>query len=205
MMNKILLTPQEAKPLIKEADLLFVDGVNWFTSTFIKWWTKSQYSHVAMASWSFDSLLEIVEFLPNRGGGATTSYDNYFPKYSGRVDIYRPDPRYINMTFEPINKIICEEYIELKSKDITNTMRELTGIPYGYYRIWKMFTELFSSSVKTLTKTNNSPIIYPVCSTAVAYSFEKNGFILLRHRNYEWLAPGDLAVSPVLNYLFSIK
>lgn len=203
-MNKIMLTPKEAKPLIKEADLLFVNGVEWF-SPLVKWWTKSQYSHVALASWADKCyLLEIIEFHAARGGGATINYDSYFPKYSGHVDVYRPDIQYEDRVFNPITKVVDTNFIPLDAKAITNDMRLLTGIPYGYWRLWKLFTELFSTSVEDLTGDNERDIIYPVCSTAVAYCFEKNGFLLLRHRNYEWMTPGNLAMSPTLNYLFTI-
>ena len=202
-MNKIYLTSIEAKPLIKECDVLFVSGIEWF-SPLVKWWTKSQYSHVALASWANTNLLEIIEFHAARGGGATINYNSYFPKYTGNVDVYRPDIQYEDRVFNTITKDVDTHFIPLDQKAITNDMRALTGIPYGYRRLLKMFTELFSTSAEDLTSDNRCDIIYPVCSTAVAYCFEKNGFLLLRHRNYEWMTPGDLAMSPTLNYLFTI-
>jgi len=202
-MNKIYLPPKEAKPLIKECDVLFVSGVEWF-SPLVKWWTKSQYSHVALASWANQDILEIIEFHAARGGGATINFDTHFTKYSGNVDVFRPDTQYQDRVFNPITKEVDTHFVPLANRAITNDMRALTGIPYGYMRLLKMFTELFSTSVEDLTKDNERAIIYPVCSTAIAYCFEKNGFLLLRHRNYEWMTPGDLAMSPTLNYLFTI-
>ena len=202
-MNQINLSFQKAKPLIKEADLLFVKGTQWF-SPLIKWWTKSEYSHVALASWFDSNQLDILEFTTLRGGGASVNYENYFPKYSGKVDVFRPDTQYQERIFNPQTDLVETKNLALNARAITNDMRALTGLSYGYWRLWKMFTKLFSISVDNLTKQNNHAIIYPVCSTSIAYVFEKNGFLLLRHKNYEWMCPGDLSMSPTLNYMFTI-
>ena len=88
-------------------------------------------------------------------------------------------------------------------------MRNLTGIPYGWRRIlWLIirnlpFFRLFSN-VANLTSDEQKPIIYPVCSTAIAYCFSKADSDLIHERADEWTEPSDLALSPMLNYLFTI-
>jgi hypothetical protein len=58
--------------------------------------------------------------------------------------------------------------------------------------------------MEDLTSDEIKDIVYPVCSTAVAYSFNKNSFDLIKNRNDSWTKPGDIAESTLLHYLFTM-
>jgi len=211
--DRIYLSYKDAKPLIQEGDLLLYRGKAWY-SFFIKHATRGNYSHIGLASWhngttNKPAILETIEFHGYRGGGSTLHMSNLFPKFSEQIDVYRTNP-----TFESIKYNLrtgCFDYTEIKFDGlaVTNTMRELTGLPYGWRRIWwfiksYMLFWRFFYNLDDLTSDEQRDIIYPVCSTAIAYSFSYNGFDLIREKSNEWTQPSDIAQSPMTNYLFSI-
>jgi len=212
--DKIYLTYQEARPLIEEADVLLYNSKCWYSS-FIKKAAKGRYSHVALASWhnganNTKSRLETIEFNGLRGGGATTMMSNLFPEFSNQIDIYRPNTYNEHRYFDTITKKIKSRYVPLNAKLITNTMRDLTGLPYGWRRIlWfirrNMFFFRLFYDIENLTSDELKPIIYPVCSTAIAYCFSVADFDLVHERADEWTEPSNLSLSPMLNYLFTIR
>lgn len=208
--DRILLPYKDAKLLLQEADVLLFRGNAWYSFLIQKagW---SEYSHVGMISRHNgpDSDIELVEFHGYKGGGATTNFDNSFPEFSGQIDVYRPVSWYRKQSFNKNTQQVEEETILLDRKAITKTMRSLTGLPYGWRRIWWMTKkQLFGLrlfyNTEDLTSDEIESIIYPVCSTAVAYSFAKNNYDLLKERSDQWMRPGDIANSPLLNYLFTI-
>lgn len=208
--NKIFIKYEDVKPYIKEADILLFHGDAWY-SWFIQKVTQSEYSHVALASWhnGKNSNLECVEFHGFRGGGAIINLDNYFPEQSGLIDVYRPASHYDKSSFDVKTCMIINETIVLDAKAITNTMRHLTGLKYGWKRIWwfikkHLFGLRLCYNLEDLTSDDLRDIIYPVCSTAVSYSFTKNNFDLIKNKNDAWTAPGNIGESPLLNYMFTL-
>jgi hypothetical protein len=210
--DRIYIPYAEARLLIKEADLLLYRGNAWY-SWFIKKATHGEYSHIGLASWHNGkkerAILETVEFHGYRGGGVTTKMSNLFPKFSKQIDIYRCSHICQKLLFDPkINKVVTT-CTHLQNKDITNTMRSLTGLPYGWKRIWwtikrNLALFRFFYNLEDLTYDSCQPIIYPVCSTAIAYSFNKNNFDLISQRSDSWTAPSDISTSPLVHYLFTI-
>jgi len=94
-------------------------------------------------------------------------------------------------------------------KAVTRTMRQLTGLPYGYSRIWWMLKHklvglrLFYSAEDLMLDTVKD-VVYPVCSTTTAYAFNIHGYDLINNRSDEWTEPGQIAESTRLSYLFSL-
>jgi len=212
--DRIYLPFSEAKRYIEEGDVLLYRGRCWY-SFFIKRTGKGEYSHAGLASWhngtpDVEKILETVEFNGNRGGGATIKMENLFPEYSRQIDIYRPNSTNEIKKFDLSTHTVKVDFIKFNGKIITNTMRDLTGLPYGWRRIlWFVRRNIFLGrlfySVEDLTSDAQRPIIYPVCSTAIAYCFSKNDFDLVHERADEWTEPSNLALSPLLNYMFTIK
>ena len=89
-------------------------------------------------------------------------------------------------------------------------MRKLTALPYGWRRIWwmakhKMAGLRFFYKPDDLMIDTVKDVVYPVCSTAVSYSFNKNGYDLITNRSDEWTEPGQISMSPRLSYLFTLS
>jgi len=211
--DRIYIPYVEARNLIKEADLLLYRSQCWY-SDFIKKIGKGEYSHVGMASWhngtpGVEKILETIEFNGWRGGGATTQMSHLFPKYSEHIDIYRANTENEQMYYDKETKDIKSRFVKFDPKFVTNTMRNLTGLPYGWRRIWwfikrNLFLFRFFYNIENLTSDEIKDIIYPVCSTSVAYCFSTAKFDLIHEKADEWTEPSDLARSSMLNYLFTI-
>lgn len=211
--DRIYIPYAQARNLIQEADLFLYRGGAWY-SYIIKKITRGEYSHIGLASWhngckNTSAILETIEFHGYRGGGVTFHASALFPKYSGLIDVYRPSPTREDLFYNPFTQTTYCKKIVFSPKDVTRTMRNLTGIPYGWRRVlWFACSYLlglrFFYSTNDLTCDRLCPIIYPVCSTAVAYSFHKNNFKLIHSRSDAWTSPSDLALSPLTNYLFTI-
>jgi len=60
------------------------------------------------------------------------------------------------------------------------------------------------SDVDSLIVDDLEDLIYPVCSTTVAYAFNKSDYDLMNNRSDEWTEPGDVARSSRLSYLFTL-
>ena len=222
--NKIYVSYIDAKPFINEADVLLFRGSSW-ASYFISRASKSSYTHVGLASWVYEDntaegILECVEFkeggpvasLFNKnagGGGRAVNLWRQVEENPGKIDVYRP------VTFCSEWKLNVEtleptlERREINSRTVTKTMRKMTGLPYGWQRIWWIakhnlaFFRLFMDT-ESLQLDTVSEIVYPVCSTAVSYSFNSNGYDLTKNKSDDWTEPGDIAQSPRLSYLFTL-
>ncbi len=224
-MNRIMLTYQKAKPLINEADVLLFRGKGW-VSFFIQKAAESPYSHVGVASWvngrhnTKDGILDCVEFREGKGGRAV-NLEIQVNNLPGQIDVYRPIPSVTQWKFCPNPNFIVKQQAEvgqepfillrnnLDAKQVTDTMRRMTGLPYGWKRIWwlakhkmvgfRLFTDVNSLMCDTL-----EDVVYPVCSTTVAYAFNKAGFDLIHNKCDQWTEPGDIARSARLSYLFTL-
>ena len=211
--DRIYVPYKDARELIQEADLLLYRGKAWH-SYCIQRATRSEHSHIGLASWhngvnKTKATLETIEFHGFRGGGVTFKVSNLFPKYSKLIDVYRPNKTCEHIIYNTISKQIETHLDTFDGKAITNTMRGLTGLPYGWKRIWWFIKSYFFGfrffyDIENLTSDEIKDIIYPVCSTAIAYSFSKNKFKLIHARADDWTQPGDFAMSPMTNYLFTL-
>ncbi len=197
-MNK---TFDEAKSLIQEGDVLLFQGQALF-SKLIQSASQSKYSHVALASWSpGNTILECLEFREKRGGRSV----NLATQLGTPIDVYRAVPEFLTLEFLH-GKVISTKH-QFNGRDITDCMRKHTGLPYGWQRILWLLRfhiigfRLFAKDHNDKLKEN---LVYPVCSTAVAYCFHKNYVDLTHNRSNSRMEPADIARSPLLNYLFTV-
>jgi len=157
-----------------------------------------------------NGLIEVVDFHGSTGGGVSHNLARIVKNQPGEIDVYRPSPIWTNLTFKD-NKVNVEvkEFTPKIARSITNTMRKMTGLPYGWKRIWWMAKRKLVGlrifyNPTDLINDELDAIIYPVCSTAVAYAFSKEGFDLIKNKSDNWSEPGHISLSTNLNKLFTI-
>lgn len=170
---------------------------------------EGHYSHAAVVSGHRTNgsiFWECVEFREWKGG-RTVSLESQIAEHDGLIDVYRAAPHFMELKYED-DKVIGSR-IALDGKCITNHMRSMTGLPYGWKRIWwiaknKLPVLRWFYDVESVTDDKHRDLVYPVCSTAVAYSYSKCGYDLIPNRADQWTEPNDLARSALLNYLFTL-
>jgi len=212
MKPKVYVPYSKARNLMKDGDVLCFMGTRWW-SRLISYFTNSLYTHVAMASWSNGSTKSNLECLQFHAatGGAAVNLSSVLRDDPRDIDVYRIALPYNKIEFNPDTLKTKVVKVNPKLKDITNTMRGLTGIPYSTKQLFRMvmfyipFVRLFMKLPHMMDDdapihTNNL-----VCSTSVSYSFYKNGVDLVMNKSNENTAPGDIGRSPLLNYLFTLE
>lgn len=209
MKNFVYVPYDQAKLLIQEGDVLLFRGQKWY-SFLIKRITQSLYSHAALASWhnGDNGLLEVVEF-HLKTGGVARNLDNTAKAKPGIIDVYRPSPWRCDVEYSHDNGILTK-VSDYDGKEVTTTMRELTALPYSLSRIGilargYMFGLRLFNNIKSISDDTVQPFMSHVCSTSVAYSMNVNGYDLVKNKADLRTEPGDLASSPLLNYLFTIE
>lgn len=216
-MECVEVTYEEAKLLIREGDVLLFKGAS-FSSGWIKWAGSGPYSHVGMASRViFDEqlIIECVEFREWKGG-RTVNLEHYLHKQDGvRIDVYR-----MSETAQVLRAIVDESKsprvvvvqrfdFQYNGYAAVYEMRKLTGLPYGWKRIWLMASYhipllRFMREPAIEDKSENGKL-YPVCSTAVAAAIRRTFVDLVPNLADHEVTPSHLARSTHLHYLFSIK
>ena len=145
----ILVPYHEAMNHIQEADVLLFRGKG-LISWLIKRYGSGVHSHAAMAHWDGDNL-ECVEFREFRGG-RSVSMKTQVASHPDNIDVFRPVSKigYSEFSCWPENEDNRSVKIECKNEDreaifvpevankVTDTMLDLTGLPYG----WKNFLKL---------------------------------------------------------------
>ena len=203
-MNRIFIPYSKAQYLINEGDILLFRGYG-FISYWIKWASKGEYSHVGMASRN-GNIVECVEFREFKGG-RTINLLNYLQEMSGRIDVYRVSSSALTYTLDNEYKV-HKEVVRYNGRNVTNLMRGLTGLPYGWQRICLLAQHhlpiiRFFSSTKFEDKSENGSL-YPVCSTAVAASIRKTYVDLMPNLSDFEMTPSDIGRSSLVHYLFTI-
>lgn len=210
-MKKIEIPLSDSLNLIKEGDVLLFRNKA-LISRLVGRAGEGQYCHVGVASKN-DGFVECVEFKEWRGG-RSVSLERVVEIYGGEIDIYRLSPvKYIYKYDSSQNAVISEEKIfnTFTAKRVTNCMRKMTGLPYGWTRILWIFLHKFPITrffydINNLTlDVPSEQQVYPVCSTSLAHCFNKAGFDLVNHRSDEYTEPNDIARSSILSYVFTIK
>lgn len=209
MQHKILYS--QIKDQIQEGDVILFRGKS-LISFFIGRFGQTKYTHVGIASWVNGSgkppLLELVEFKEGVGG-RSSSFDRVVDENSGRMDIYRPEPTWTTLAYDMKQKKIVASFNNFDAKAITNSMRRMTGRAYGWNKIWqfakrKMFGLRLIYKPDVIMDDTPDDLMYPVCSTAIAHAFNKNGFDLIPNRADAWTEPGQIAMSAHLHYICTI-
>lgn len=197
---------KEARSLLREGDVLLFRGRG-LVSFFIKRAGEGKYSHVGVASAVGDNggkIWECVEFREGRGG-RSVNLERYCQKNT--IDVFRPvdSKKIVSYMADAIH----EGEVPFDGKRVTNIMRKMTGLPYGWKRIaWiaqhKIPFLRLLYNIDSVVDDYREDLVYPVCSTAVAYSFSRSKYDLLHHRADHAMEPNDIARSPLLFYLFTL-
>lgn len=195
---------KDAISLIKEGDVLLFRGTGWIGSI-ISLASQSTYVHVGVASWSH-GILECIEFREFKGGRSVNLL-NYMVTHSGKIDVYRPI-EYFGKHILESNKIKYER-IKFEPEKVTRMMRKMSGLPYSWSRIWyiakiKLAGFRLFVNYKDLMDDKIKDVVYPVCSTAVAHSFNCYGYDLVRNKSDSYVEPADIARSTRLSPLFTL-
>jgi len=215
--DRIFVPYSQVRHLIEEADITLWRSKNLFAKIVQKF-TRSPYSHAALLSWhngniktieanSLSPILELIEF--NVGaGGIIKNFDREVKNNSGLIDIYRPSSSFPRYTYDPKYNFFSKRMLYLKNKSITDTMRQLTGLPYGLKRILRFIQNYIPGlrlfyNINKVTDDRSYNVVAPVCSTSIAYCFNVHNFDLVKNLADSYTKPGDLAFSPALNYLFT--
>ena len=156
-----------------------------------------------------DALLECVEF-HEKHGARSLNLEVYNKMDNRKIDVYRAVPYRLTTTFDPITKKITHTKVFFDGKAITQDFRKLSGMPYGWRRIWRIalhkmaISRIFYNPDNT-TSDEPADIIYPVCSTAVAHFCSLHNWDLVRNKSDEWTEPGYIGMSPIIEYVFSLE
>jgi hypothetical protein len=202
---------EDARRHLREGDVLLFRGGG-LVSHLIKRAGEGNYSHVAVASAHKDnghSFWECVEFREWRGG-RTVNLERYVQDNPGLIDVYRACDHVTNIWYNEDSDSVENKIVPYNGKAVTNMMRRMTGLPYGWKRIYyiatrKMpFLRWFYSIDSIVQDDPQEEAIYPVCSTAMAHAYNKMGYDLLHNRSDAATEPSDVSRSPLLHYIFTL-
>lgn len=220
-MNYCYIKYNEAKNLLQEGDVLLFRRPNSFWSSLIRASGDSLYSHCALVSFTYgnscnitnneenDSIIEAIE-IKEGVGGRTISLERYINTYDGQIDCFRPNSEHVRTYFDCSNRKLCQTVIKFNGRSVTNEMRRLTGVSYGWSRIWSMAMRSFVAwrylfnSRDTFDDSVRS-LYHFICSNAIAYCFSKNFVDLVHERSDEYVSPANLANSILLDYIFTLE
>jgi hypothetical protein len=191
--------------LIQEADVLLFRGVS-LSSWLIKRYGGGVHSHAGMAHWDGDHL-ECVEFREFKGGRAV-SLKTQVDSHPDNIDIFRPATRlqYNEFISSEAKYSNTNHRTAFEPNKITDTMINLTGLPYGWKNIWKLakhylpFYRLAPQNMK-----DDDPTNVFVCSTAVAFAYRQAYIDPVPYLADSAVMPADLARSALFKYQFTIS
>jgi hypothetical protein len=208
---RILVPYEECKSKILEGDILLFRGAG-TASRFIRRASKGIYTHVGAASWANgptnpEPILECVEFREGVGG-RTVYFENELRKHNGTIDVYRTTPYYNKFFYDPEKKSVESVLQTFDGKAVTRVMRKMTGLPYGWRRIWWMAKHdipclRWFYQIEDLMDDKLNAVVYPVCSTAIAHAWNTINFDLIPNQSDSWSSPSDISRSCLLSYVFT--
>lgn len=198
----------DAKKLLQEGDVLLFEGVG-ISSFIIKHLGEGKYSHAGIASsvtTNGDIIWECIEFR-EKTGGRSVNLKSYLSQKNIKIDVFRPVSSKKIVIW--VDNTLQEKEIPFNGRRVTTAMRKMTGLPYGWRRLlWIAKHEMpflrFFYNIQTLIDDNTQRLIYPVCSTAVSYSFSTIGYDLTHHKSDNYMEPSDIARSALLFYIFTL-
>jgi hypothetical protein len=194
-----LVPYEQAQKQIKEADVLLFRGEG-LMSWLIKRYGGGAHSHAAMAHWDDDDL-QCVEFREFKGGRAV-SMKSQVETHPDNIDVFRAADL-IRIGDSKYNLDYGKDSV---SERIGDTMKEITGLDYGWKNFWKLakhyapFCRLAEQNMK-----DEEPNEVFVCSTAVTYAYRKNYLDPTPYLADSATTPADLARSALFSYQFTIQ
>ena len=198
---------------IKEGDVLLFRKPKSWVSGLIRAYGDSLYSHVGLASWVYSRMgmpetLECLEFKEWIGSRAV-NLRNYVKQFNGHIDVFAPAPYFMKSVWDCETQSRKQEKIFFRGKLLTNELRGLTGLPYGWSRIWTMavrgffsYRLLFANPADYDDKLEDEP--YPVCSSIISWCFSKHFVDLVPQFDDRLVSPGRVASSSLLTYQFTL-
>lgn len=169
----------EARPRIRTGDVLLFQGLNPL-SRFIRWGSKSPYSHAGIALWwgtrlmVVESALRGVEVLP--ASIAVKHYD-------GQVDWWQPNEEIAGL---------------LRPADLVNAAFDELGKPFAVLPLLALVARIFrGEDLGNPDPSRPDPSYF--CSQLVSRCFRKSGVDLVPGKADCDTSPGDLARSGKLN------
>ena len=211
-MQRINIPFGEARDLLEEGDILLFRSKG-IVSFFIRRAAEGEYSHSGVASGhgsNGDQIWECVEFREWKGG-RTVNLERYVHQMPGMIDVYRAASSFKLVEFDQEANEVRERKVRFNGKVVTNMMRRMTGLPYGWRRIMWLASHklpiirIFYSIDSVIDDDHKKELVYPVCSTAVSHSFTHTGYDLVNNRADIATEPSDLSRSPLANYLFTLE
>jgi len=196
------------KKLIKEGDILLFRNKG-IIAFIIQTLTNGKYSHIGMATWSYngEDILELTE-IREWYGGRTIVLKNAVNSNTNGIDVYRiSSPVYKYKSKIDENYILQIEKIKLEydGRLVSNCLRNLSGINYGYKRIceiWARHIPILRFFMPWDFEENRK--VYPICSSAISYCVRDNFTDLVHFAPDKRTSPADISRSPLTNYLFTI-
>jgi len=191
-----MISYSEALPLIQEADVLLFRGKG-IISWLIQRYGSGVHSHVGITHWD-NGNLQCIEFREFKGG-RSVSLKTQVNDIPFGIDVFRAAKR---VDYENDSYILDD----IKKSKITTTMLKLTGLPYGWKNIWKLFKHYlpFCRLASQNIKDNNATKIF-VCSTAVAYAYRVSYIDPVPYLADSAVTPSDLARSSLFEYQFTLQ
>ena len=165
----------QARPSIQTGDVLLFQGTTWL-SRFIRWGSRSTYSHAGIAVWWEERLMVIQS--ANRGCEvlpASTAVD----RYDGQVDWWQPDDG---------------TRAELDLHLLVDGALEELGKPFAVLPLVALVARMFRGRDEGNPDDGGGPPSY-FCSQLVSRCYRKAGVDLVPRRADADTSPGDLARS----------
>lgn len=206
-MNECTIKYDEYIKIAKDGDLLLFKGSG-IVSKLIQWYTKGSYSHAALVSLVYGkggdiTGYEVVEFR-EFVGSRITNLQNYIQIYPGQIDVFSPVTYHNQPFFDCNTKTRSNRRILFNGRRIVNELRNHTGRPYSYRSIIAMFLyylplPLLSKGVYDDRLGDN--LVSAVCSSSIAYCFNKHFLDLVPHRADDLVSPADLSRSCLVSLM----
>jgi len=209
-MAKLVIPYKEAKKYIKDADVLLFQAPPFPSIGFwITRYTGGIHSHVALAHWSNNRLMcvEQREFK----GGRSVVLKSQVAQHPNRIDVYRAKPHVTipEVSYEDGHlgiKLVNTKLGDQRCKAIIDTALDITGQPYGWKNIWKIFVG-YAPLLRLARSNKNGDMEVSdcnVCSTLGSYAFRINYADPVPGLKDARTSPADLERSFLFDYLFTI-
>lgn len=215
-MRTCLIKYSEAKRYIQTGDVLLFTGTS-LVSYLLQIVGEGYFSHAAMTivnkeiengvqSITVDAI-EFREWI----GSRIINLENYVKQNSGQIHVFRPVQEYHECVYDCKKREISSRVVKYNPELLIKEFKALTGLPYGWYRIWylakyhmTLLRLFFGIDNKSKDDTLEKEDYYPVCSTIVARLFQKYYTDLVKYRSNYRTEPSDISRSPILSYLFTL-
>jgi hypothetical protein len=201
-----LLPFNTAKRFINDGDVLLFRGSG-LGSKLIKIASRGPYSHAGLV-YRDNNILKTAEFREWKGCLSQGLYGQVL-KYPNQIDVFRISKKaeVFSLTNE-VQPAVISDWISYKPQKAVGFILELSGLPYGWKRIWYMSLQFvpilrlfFKPSFKDRSEDKD---LYPVCSTVVASAIRKAFVDLVPNLSDYEVTPSDLARSPLMHYLCTL-